>query len=210
MLVLENRSCHIVKVREWREKMIYTNRNLKIIRKKTEAGTIYKIDLGKKRYENSGVKNKIICSENLKLRKGVNTDHTIILNENDNLTLIPKEDENLYLFLFSKSNFLERAMFVRDKHGMIEILKQHYDKVRIVAGGVEKENWSYHADNILLQVLKSDTILIRVLFPVIDKMRYYLVHENRVYQCKWEDLEDCCDFLKIKVPCESSDSWVAL
>lgn len=180
--------------------MIFSNVDIKAEVRSFDFGEIYQISLGEKG-RNRQLMVLTCPEEGTLIHKGLNPEYTVGLTKSGKPRINHDPgDEQLYLLLSSQGGYTRRG------NGSIQVLREaKLDDYQVLAKG-------RGADGIAGRVGHWDAMLIKAPSEGIVRVRtggagygtpsdLYLIHENRVYHCNPDSLQDCCDHLEIDLPC---------
>ena len=178
--------------------MLFSNVTIKSEIRTFDFGSISQICLGEKGRNRQLL--ALTCPEGLEIKEGMNSGITVGLTKSGKPRINKYEDNQLFMLLSSEGGYTRRG------NGSIQVLREApLDDYQVLAKG-------RGADGLAGRIGHWDAMLIKAPSEGIVRVRtggagygtpsdLYLIHENKVYHCTPESLQDCCDHLDVAIPC---------
>lgn len=177
--------------------MLYSNISVKAEERVFDFGTIYQVCLGEKGRNRQLL--ALTCPPETEIKKGINAGLTIGLTKSGKPRIFANEDkQQLYMLLSSQGGYTRRG------NGSIQLLHSSKDWEILARGR--------GADGLAGRIGHWDVVLLKAPAEGIVRVRtggagygtpsdLFVIHDNQVYHCTPETLQDCCDQLDIELPC---------
>lgn len=179
--------------------MLYANQKMEATERTMEFGTIYQIGMGEVGRGRKFM--ALTCPKDTKIEKGLNPDFTIGTTKSGKPRINKKADNTLYMMLSAEGGYTRRG------NGTIKVLESQREKFEVIARGNGADGDAGRIgfwDCMLLKAPNTDAI-VRVRTSGSGygtPSDLYVIHENAVYHCHLDELEECCEALGIEVPCK--------
>lgn len=179
--------------------MLYSNKKIEATERTMDFGTIYQVGMGE-----IGRGRKFMaltCPKGTEVKKGLNPELTIGTTKSGKARINLKADDTMYMMLSAEGGYTRRG------NGTIKVLESQKKKFEVMARGNGADGDAGRIgywDCLLLKAPNTDAI-VRVRTSGSGygtPSDLYIIHQNNVYHCTLEDLDDCCESLGIEIPCE--------
>lgn len=179
--------------------MLYANQKMEETERTMDFGTIYQVGMGEVGRGRKFM--ALTCPKGTLIQKGMNPDFTVGTTKSGKPRINKKADDTLYMMLSAEGGYTRRG------NGTIKVLSSQKDKFEVMARGNGADGDAGRIgywDCLLLKAPNTDAI-VRVRTSgggYGTPSDLYVIHEGAVYHCHLSELEECCEALGIKVPCE--------
>ena len=178
--------------------MLYSNVAIKSEIRSFEFGEISQICLGEKGRNRQLM--ALTCPKDTEIKSGMNTGLTIGVTKSGKPRINKHEDDQLFMLLSAKGGYTRRG------NGSIQLLQSSTgEDYQILARGRGADGDAGrigHWDVILLKAPSEGIVRVRTGGAGYGTPSdLFVIHDNQVYHCTPETLQDCCDQLDIELPC---------
>lgn len=178
--------------------MLYSNISVMAEERVFDFGTIYQVCLGEKGRNRQLL--ALTCPPETEIKKGINAGLTIGLTKSGKPRLFSNEDKQLYMLLSSQGGYTRRG------NGSIQLLQSATgEDYKILARGRGADGDAGrigHWDVVLLKAPSEGIVRVRTGGAGYGTPSdLFVIHDNQVYHCHPDSLQDCCDQLDIELPC---------